>query len=587
MKKTFFIKLTAFLLMATTLLPMAVSCSNKDSGNPDTTTNVTTTTEDPTPDTPPVTVDPELQAEVDELLKSKHKLTFNDDGSFRVLIIADTHMDTNSSATLRQNLADRIKVMVDREDPNLVIFTGDNTINSTRNSIKANISMLVSYIEEKKIPWCHVYGNHDFENALATNKQQEYYEEYEYCISKAGPEDISGVGNYVNGIYNKDGTLGAVIYCLDSGTYDNVRGGYDYIKQDQIDWYKATSETLQEYNGGKAVPALMAFHIPLIENNRAYNYRNNKTHVYEYSGNKNEDICASKTDTNLFETALERGDVKAIVTGHDHKNDYMYNYKGIKLCSSPNLSEMTYYDKSVWGSRVFDMNLSTIDNMPTYVSYFYEKVDTSNLETYKDNVTLEYSDDNVNNVLLQSWNGGAISGTATVTKAADHGVGNSDSLKINRSSKGNFEFYLQASNMGKVGNNKYLVVWADFTDVEFRKACFGLYGDHGTNAAYRTDDKDTVSPLYYLADGTTEWVELKHGIDGCFGAGDSGSQAMKGKKGYFAIPLDNLLKGSAKLTAESPIVGLYFYGDLENDAYGNKPFYFDSIMLVTDYKSVK
>ena len=44
--------------------------------------------------------------------------------------------------------------------------------------------LLVGYIEEKQIPWCHVYGNHDHENAVDLAKQQEIYESYEYCISK-------------------------------------------------------------------------------------------------------------------------------------------------------------------------------------------------------------------------------------------------------------------------------------------------------------------------------------------------------------------------------------------------------------------
>ena len=67
----------------------------------------------------------------------------------------------------------------------------------------------------------------------------------------------------------------------------------------------------------------MAFHIPLVENVEAHNNRNDKTLVTEVQGSLNEAMCPSKTDTILFETILELGDVKAIVTGHDHINDYM------------------------------------------------------------------------------------------------------------------------------------------------------------------------------------------------------------------------------------------------------------------------
>ena len=82
-----------------------------------------------------------------ELLYSKHKLYLNDDGSFRVLIIADAHMSINGNAEDVQEVKDRIKLLVDREEPNLVIFTGDNTIgSSSEEKLRQNITALVSYI---------------------------------------------------------------------------------------------------------------------------------------------------------------------------------------------------------------------------------------------------------------------------------------------------------------------------------------------------------------------------------------------------------------------------------------------------------
>jgi hypothetical protein len=191
-------------------------------------------------------VDSEVKEKVLSILETKHKLTYNDDGSFRVLIIADAHMDSTSDQTKVKAVKDRIKMLVDEVLPNLVIFTGDNTINSsTEAKLRANIDTLVSYIEEKEIPWCHVYGNHDHENALSWSQQQAIYESYEYCVSRDINEmsntagiSVSGTGNYVLGVYKADGSLGSLVWCLDSGAYDNAKGGYDYIKRSQIEWYK-------------------------------------------------------------------------------------------------------------------------------------------------------------------------------------------------------------------------------------------------------------------------------------------------------------------------------------------------------------
>ena len=542
---------------------------------------------EPEPDVP--AVDPELQAKVDELLYSKHKLTYNDDGSFRVLILADLHMSVGGNATDVQEIKDRVKLLVDREQPNLVIFTGDNTIGSSNEQqLRNNIDAMVSYIEEKKIPWCHVYGNHDHEGGLSNEAQQPIYESYEYCISKDTSKEISGTGNYVHAVYNKDGAIGAVIYCLDSGAYDRVNGGYDYIKADQIAWYKETSEILQEYNGGKVINGMMAFHIALIENNKAHDNRLNTDIVYEFSGEKNEAICSSKTDTELLETIFERGDIKAIVTGHDHVNDYMYNYLGVKLTNSPNISDLTYYDASVQGGRVFDLNAATVGtNIPTYVSYVIERLNPDKFDTLENDVTLEFTREQIEGATITNWNGGGFSGSASVILSENKGVNGSDAIEVTRSNKDNFEFSIDLTNKGKLGGNKYLIVWADFSNVEFRKACFGLISHDGHSAPYRTDDADYKTPFYYLADGEDEWQELSHGTDGCFGVGDSGSQGINGKKGYFAFPLEYFLCGGTAIKEDSLVAGFYFYGSMDNkEQYFNVPFYFDDIKLVVDYKTI-
>ena len=532
-------------------------------------------------------MDPEeLKAEVEALLETKHKLTFNDDGSFRVLILADTHMTYNADGTKVKAVKDRIKKLVDEQQPNLVIFTGDNVIGAGSGSqLRASLNVLVSYIEEKQIPWCHVYGNHDHEAGYDKILQQSIYESYEYCISKEGP-DLSGVGNYVHAIYNKDGSIGGAIYCIDSGTYAPA-GGYDYIKDDQIQWYKDVSTMLQQYNGGKVVPSMMAFHIPLTENHDAYKNRFNKDIVTETDGERNENICSSNTDTNLFETILERGDVKAIVTGHDHVNDYMYNYKGVILSSSPNFSDLTYTDASVQGARVFDITSKDGETtFNTFVRYIVERLNPDDFENFETNSSFEITSDTIKDAPKSGWNNAALIGNLELEVSENGGENNSPAIRISRDSLDNFEFSFKFAETGKLGDNKYLVVWADFT-VEFRKACFGLLSVAGHSSPYRTDDADYVSSLYYLADGSSEWQELKHGGDGCFGVGDYGSQAMKGKKGYFAIPVENLCLGSKAMTSDTLITGFYFYGSLNSGADYNTSFYLDEIYLVESLDFIK
>ena len=602
------LSITLLLIMTITLL--LTSCGGNDettaddvsttTGNNEVTTttgdndvtttapaDVTTTAPQETP-LPPAETEEQFKKRVETMLESKHKLTFDTNGNFKVLILADIHMNVDADTAKVQAAKDRIKLLVDRENPDLVIFTGDNTLySSTEEKLRSNISAMVSYIEEMQIPWCHVYGNHDHEYALSREEQHEIYKSYEYCISKDNPTDryMSGVGNYVHAVYNADGTVGAVLYLLDSGAYISS-GGYDYIKGNQITWYKEVSEDIQKYNGGKIAPAIMAFHIPLIENKHAYENRDNKEIVLEYTGERNEDICSSPIDTNLFETVLERGDVRAIVTGHDHINDYMYNYKGVMLASSPNFTELTYNNASVHGARVLNINLGEEKKISTYVSYIEERLNPDNFGTLNKNVSLEYNAEAINQATIMGWNCGSLAGNVSLSLEDGKGVNGSDAIKILRDDISNFETSFKISNMGKLGENKYLVVWADFSGVEFRKACFGLLSAEGYAGPYRTDDADYKTPIYYLADGATEWIELSHGGDGCFGVGDGGSQGMMGKKGYFAVPVQNLKKGSATLSSDTLISGFYFYGSLNSGACYNVPFYFDDIRLVEDYREL-
>lgn len=229
------------------------------------------------------------------------------------------------------------------------------------------------------------------------------------------------------------------------------------------------------FYGGKVVPAIMAFHIPLYENQIAYQNRYNKDLVYEETGDRNEAICPSSYENN---------------------------------------------------------------NM---------------------------------------------SGSATVTQVDGMGVGGSGAIEVTRSQTGNFEFYIDLGkeNYAKLGSNKYLIVWVDFTGIDFRKACFGLVSNASGENSYRTDDCDKESPFYYMADDSSEWATLSHGNDGCFGIAQKGS--INGYKGYLAIPVEYFQKGSDTLNEDSLITGMYMYADINNSSYANIPFYLDNIALVEDY----
>jgi hypothetical protein len=102
--------------------------------------------------------------------------------------------------------------------------------------------------------------------------QMELIESLPYSLSKAGPADIAGVGNYYIEVLARGGSghSAITVYLLDSHAYSpNERKyrGYDWIKQNQIDWFRNTAQGLKkkhkEYTHHHMDVAFI--HIPLPE----------------------------------------------------------------------------------------------------------------------------------------------------------------------------------------------------------------------------------------------------------------------------------------------------------------------------------
>jgi hypothetical protein len=124
------------------------------------------------------------------------------------------------------------------------------------------------------------------------------------------------VGNYTLMIEGENGPA-ARLYFLDSHAYaDKSEKNYDWIRQDQIDWYLSSPHDL---------PALMFFHIPLCEYDDVWN-------TGQCTGSKNEPVCCPKFNSGLFAALKSAGDVMGVFVGHDHTNDFAGLLSGIQLC---------------------------------------------------------------------------------------------------------------------------------------------------------------------------------------------------------------------------------------------------------------
>ena len=545
--------------------------------------------------------------------ESRHPLRFDENGEFRVLVFSDIH---GAGPKLSKLAKTNIALLTEREDPDLVLFDGDNTWGlKDEQTLRSCVADMTEVLEEKRIPWAHVYGNHDAEgNNVPKAKQQQIYESFDYCVSRGGDPSLPGVGNYVLPVYASDGgRVVFAVWALDSGQYITsaeraslkpagtifqgyAGSDYDYIKPAQIAWYRETSRAMEAYAGEK-IPGLMAFHIPLQETYAAWVNRD----ALEHTGEKREPVCASEINSGLFAVLLERGDIKAVVNGHDHVNDYMVNYGGIRLCYCSTISETGYCDMDMLGARVFVIREEDPGEIETYISY----VDESRMEQ---NAMAVNADPLPGGVVLNfdayepeiekcgwdnNYNDDALVDKITVELGDGRGPDGSKALGVGRLNFGdttqnnNAEVKIKLETPGLLGDLAYLRVWMDLTGdgtpIDFRKACFGLIVNDMELMPYRTDDKDTPTPFWYLPEGETEWQRMSHGGDGCFGAQQDSS--VKGFRGWFAFPVEHMLKRGTleKLTDSSYVTGVYFYYCLNAAVMTGHPVWLDDIALVEDY----
>jgi len=262
------------------------------------------------------------------------ELKFNDQGKFKILQFTDIHFQYKSFRS--DSVLLLIQAAIKAENPDLVVLTGD--VVCTKNTKKAWLDFAKTF-NKTKVPWAVTLGNHDIEGDLSGKEIMETICDLPYCVTEDGPENISGNGNYILKVKSHSSAkTEAVLYCIDSHSGLNKKlglGTYDWIKWDQINWYREQSEKLTSENNGKPYPALAFFHIPLPEYNEVLG---KETTV----GVKNEKVCSPDINSGMYNAFFESKDVMATFVGHDHVNNYISDLRGICMVYGQATGRETY-----------------------------------------------------------------------------------------------------------------------------------------------------------------------------------------------------------------------------------------------------
>lgn len=323
--------------------------------------------------------------------ETEKKLTFDQNGKFRILQINDFQDRDNTNA---DSLAFLNKAL-DVYKPDLVVLVGDQLNDyfpgATPEKIRTAIINQLTPLEERGIPFIFTFGNHDRDhsNIVSMEDQAAIYREFSSCYANT---DGTDGGTYNTLIYGRDGTTPVLnIYMMDSQHW-NGTGLTSGVTPEQVQWYKDTSNSLKEMNGGKAVPSLVFQHIPVKEifkllkevpagtEGALKSLYSDKYYILDenaqWVGDRNimrEPPASEHPDkvTGQYEAWLEQGDIIGAYFGHEHINTFVGKTQdGIVLGYNGGFGFATYGDPGERYARIYDFDESDVENYTQQTVYY-------------------------------------------------------------------------------------------------------------------------------------------------------------------------------------------------------------------------
>ena len=252
------------------------------------------------------------------VLGQKEVLKFNRDGKFKIVQFTDVHYKYDDQANSQISL-DRINEVLDAERPDFVMFTGDVVVS---NEAFKGLDIVLEPCIRRNIPFGVIFGNHDDEYDRTRAELYDYLSQKKGSMMPAREGEVAP--DYVLTVKSsKDKNKNAaLLYCIDSHAYTQIKSvpGYDWIKFDQIAWYRNQSKEFTKQN--------------------------------RLFGVRGEGVACPTTNSGLFTSIKECGDVMGTFVGHDHNNDYAVMYKEVLLAYGRYTGGNTVYNNLANGARV-------------------------------------------------------------------------------------------------------------------------------------------------------------------------------------------------------------------------------------------
>ncbi len=296
------------------------------------------------------------------------KLCFKENGKLRILTVSDFHAGKDYS----EKMTVGFEALLENTKPDFVMLIGDQCLGkSTYEEVKEYMADIMAPVLKRNLPWSAVFGNHDRETGISVDEEIKVYSELPGFYGEAGPEDISGTGNFIIPVYSQKGEeVKFALWGLDSSFYQRDTVGFPknkFVLPDmpfgsnsdgtpdfsQVMWYYTESVRLEKEHGEK-IPGIIFTHVPIPE----FVYITRNPEQCRARGNLREAPGCATLSTGLFNVAVERGDIKGFFFGHDHLNDLQGEYLGITMANDGALGYNMSTHDDMRGGRVIDIDIS-------------------------------------------------------------------------------------------------------------------------------------------------------------------------------------------------------------------------------------
>lgn len=246
------------------------------------------------------------------------------------------------------------------EEPDLVVFGGDQISDYYGDAPypkplkwateKWEMALSPMFENGRRTPFATIMGNHDYGVDATADILLGFDSGHSGSLSR--PSNDTAYFLEVRDMEGSDAITR--LYMFNSGP----AGMY----QRHEDWYRSTSTRLKRSKNleSRPTPAIAFIHIPLKEFMYAYN-----AGAYRGTMGDRDGICCHKTDHKVFEAFVELDEVKVVVSGHDHGNNFVGEWQGIQLAYGLKTGDGGYPIDEKKGARVFQLSMSSSINDST------------------------------------------------------------------------------------------------------------------------------------------------------------------------------------------------------------------------------